>query len=104
MKKLMGLGLVACLALVIAAGCSKPTTETGQKTCPVMGKDVNVKIFTEYQGRKIYFCCEECKAEFAKNPKKYVKIVDAELKQIAKDKAAAEAAKAVATPAPAKKK
>jgi len=98
MRKTISLAVVACVAFGLLAGCAKPVTETGQKICPVMQKEVNVKIFTEYQGRKIYFCCEECKAEFAKDPKKYVKIVDAELKA----NAAAEAAKAApAAPAPA---
>jgi YHS domain-containing protein len=99
MRKMILVTVVACVALGLLAGCAKPVTETGQKICPVMSKEVNVKIFSEYQGRKIYFCCEDCKAEFAKNPKKYVKIVDAELKAIA-----AEAAKAAApAPAPAPK-
>jgi len=104
MRKTIGMGLVACLAMVFMAGCSKPTTETGQKTCPVMNTPCDAKIFTEYEGRKIYFCSEACKVEFAKNPKKYVKIVDAELKKIAEEKAAAEAAKAApAETTPAKK-
>ncbi len=96
MKKVVSFALAACFVMLMAAGCSKPTTETGQKTCPVMGMPVNVKIFTEYEGRKIYFCTEKCKEEFAKDPKKYVKIVDAELAKIAAEKAAAEKASAEA--------
>ena len=107
MRKMIGMVLVACLAFVFVAGCAKPVTETGQKICPVCSKEVSVKVFTEYKGKKIYFCCDTCKAEFDKNPAKNVKIVDAELKAIAAEKAAAEKAaaeKAAAEQAAAEKK
>ena len=102
MKKLISVGVAVLVSFVLVAGCGKAKTETGQVKCPVMGDPVNVKIFTEYEGKKIYFCMESCKADFAKNPKKYVKIVNAELKKIADEKAAAEKAAAEKS-APAKK-
>ena len=43
-----------------------------QTICPVMGGPVNKDIFVEYQGKKVYFCCEQCKADFEKNPEKYL--------------------------------
>lgn len=87
-KAVCSLGVVVCLALFMAMGCSKPTTETGQKTCPVVAGEANPKIFVEHEGRKIYFCSESCKEEFAKDSKKYVAIVDKELKKIAEEVAA----------------
>jgi len=97
MKKLISVGVAVLVSFVLVAGCGKAKTETGQVTCPVMSAPVNVKIFTEYEGKKIYFCCEECKAKFAesaKASKKYAKVVDVELKKIAAEKAAAEKAAA----------
>jgi YHS domain-containing protein len=43
-----------------------------QTTCPVMGGAVDKSVFVEYKGKKVYFCCPECKAEFEKEPEKYV--------------------------------
>lgn len=43
-----------------------------QKTCPVMGNPINKEIFTDYKGKKVYFCCAGCKPEFEKNPEKYL--------------------------------
>jgi len=43
-----------------------------QTICPVMGGPVNKDIFVEYQGKKVYFCCPSCKADFEKNPEKYL--------------------------------
>ena len=43
-----------------------------QTTCPVMGGAINKNIFTEYKGKKVYFCCLECKGKFEKEPEKYI--------------------------------
>lgn len=43
-----------------------------QTTCPVMGGAVNKDIFTEYQGKKVYFCCPACKGQFEADPQKYL--------------------------------
>ncbi len=86
-------------SLLLAAGCGggapaggdthsqgvsaaeKPSShEIAQKTCPVMGNPINPDIYVDYKGRRIYFCCKACISAFKKNPEKYLKVVDAELK------------------------
>ncbi len=48
-------------------------TKTAEQTlCPVMGGKINKDIFTEYKGKKVYFCCPACKPKFEKDPEKYV--------------------------------
>ncbi len=41
--------------------------------CPVM-PDMKAEpdIFTDYEGKRVYFCCRNCKAAFGKNPEKYL--------------------------------
>lgn len=53
---------------------NEPQADAGteQTICPVMGGKINKEIFTEYQGKKVYFCCPACKPEFEKNPEKYI--------------------------------
>ena len=43
-----------------------------QTTCPVMGGAINKAIFTEYKGKKVYFCCSLCKEKFEAEPDKYI--------------------------------
>ena len=43
-----------------------------QTTCPVMGGAINKGVFTEYKGKKVYFCCPGCKPKFEANPEKYL--------------------------------
>lgn len=43
-----------------------------QTTCPVMGGAINKELFTEYQGKKVYFCCDGCKEKFLADPEKYL--------------------------------
>jgi YHS domain-containing protein len=39
--------------------------------CPVSGQPANKEIFSVYKGQKVYFCCNNCKAAFDKDPEKY---------------------------------
>jgi len=42
-----------------------------QVTCPLSGKPVDVKQFTDKGGEKVYFCCEHCKEGYEKDPAKH---------------------------------
>jgi len=44
-----------------------------QTNCPVMGGTINKEHFTDYEGKRVYFCCPACIPEFKKDPAKYVK-------------------------------
>ena len=57
-----------------AAETGEPVLTAGadQTTCPVMGGAINKDIFTEYKGKKVYFCCPGCQPEFDKDPEKYI--------------------------------
>ena len=76
---------VVMLAVVLGAvglfamGCKKtepPETapaaagqpEIAQKICPVMGGPLDPNIYTDYNGRRIYFCCASCPKAFEKDP------------------------------------
>lgn len=54
---------------IVTAPSSAPAAE--QTICPVMGGAVDKDIYTEYQGKKVYFCCKQCKGDFEKSPEKY---------------------------------
>ena len=44
-----------------------------QVNCPVMGGKTDKNVYTDYQGKRIYFCCSGCIADFKKDPDKYLK-------------------------------
>jgi YHS domain-containing protein len=55
------------------AGGDKLVSAIEQKTCPVMvGNPINKDLFTEYKGKKVYFCCPACKPKFEADPEKYL--------------------------------
>lgn len=59
----------AFLLLSMAAGAYA----AAQTTCPVMGGTiVNKKLYADYKGERVYFCCMACPAQFAKDPEKYI--------------------------------
>ena len=44
-----------------------------QTECPVMvGNEIDPNFSTVYQGRRIYFCCQFCRAAFEQEPEKYL--------------------------------
>lgn len=49
-----------------------------QAYCPVMGGEINKSIFTDMDGKRIYFCCSNCIGEFKKEPEKYLKKLEAQ--------------------------
>ncbi len=73
------------IGLVTFVGCKKKTepvetTKIEQKAeaaieqtvCPVMAAPIDKNYYTEYNGKKVYFCCPGCKEQFLKNPEKYI--------------------------------
>lgn len=69
------LGLVFCGYAMAAqdAGKGKPQT-----ICPVEGGKINKSVYTDYEGKRIYFCCSHCIDEFKKDPQKYLKKMEDE--------------------------
>lgn len=78
--------LIVIAGFITLVGCekkTKPTAEVAQQTeqtaateqtvCPVMaGNPIDKNIFVEYKGKKVYFCCKGCVADFNKDPEKYI--------------------------------
>lgn len=51
--------------------------ENIQTTCPVSGKELKEKmVFTDYEGRRVYFFCEDCIPKFEKDPQKFLTALD----------------------------
>jgi YHS domain-containing protein len=55
----------------------KKTAETmaasmEQTVCPVTGDKIDKNVFVDYKGKKVYFCCADCKAKFEAEPEKYL--------------------------------
>jgi YHS domain-containing protein len=74
------LSALLIIGFVFADGCEKksapapsPSAAAVEQTiCPVMGGPINKDIFVEYEGKKVYFCCAQCKGQFEKEPQKYL--------------------------------
>ena len=56
----------------VAVSASDVEAAKAQKVCPVMGGEPNPAIYTDYKGKRVYFCCAGCKPQFEKEPEKYI--------------------------------
>jgi YHS domain-containing protein len=78
-------GMILTAALVALAPASRAddtnTVSTAKpdllKTCPVsgdkLGADMGKPFVFVYQGQEVKLCCPMCKADFDKDPQKYLK-------------------------------
>jgi len=84
-KAAIAAAAVVIIGLLLFTGCKKksesdvsavpqaPTAaQIEQTTCPVMAGPVNKDFYTEYKGKKVYFCCAGCKEKFEQDPEKYI--------------------------------
>ena len=79
--------LVAGL-LVTSPGCKKgkksdqaPTTKTAlvtkaQTTCPIDDEQIDKDIYGDYEGKRVYFCCSDCRDVFNDDPTSYVQEIE----------------------------
>jgi len=71
----ISLRLATLLAVISTLIVSKGIlAETTNSTCPALvGEKVDENIFTDYHGKRVYFCCNKCRREFISAPEKYIK-------------------------------
>lgn len=50
--------------------------ENIQTVCPVSGEPINKDVSTYYEGRTVYFCCQNCVEPFEKDPQAYLSKLD----------------------------
>lgn len=85
--------ILALLLLLPATAALAKDAEPVNKTCPVMvGEEVDPDLHVDYQGKRVWFCCESCVEDFQEDPEAYL----ANLPQFSGDEKAAAAAAAAA--------
>ena len=70
---LMMLPVLAGAMPVVDDGDEKKEGEKSQTLCPVTGKEMNRRVFMDYNDKRIYFCSPECIEEFKKDPRGYIR-------------------------------
>lgn len=68
----------ASLAFAATAAFADDTN----KLCPIMVEDeIDEEEFSEFEGKKVFFCCATCKKSFDANPKYIIKVAGDSLPQ-----------------------
>lgn len=70
--------LISLVVLALAGGPLLAADPKPQTLCPVLGGNIDKKVYVDYKGKRIYFCCKGCDAEFKKDPEKYLKKIEAQ--------------------------
>lgn len=72
MITILGLLLITVLISGFALAEKPEKAEPNQTLCPVMGSEINKEVYTDHNGKRIYFCCAGCVSEFKSDPDKYL--------------------------------
>ena len=70
--KIIVTALLALSLLAPATGFASQD-QLKQSACPIMGGPPNKNMYTDYKGKRIYFCCPPCIDAFKQDPEKYLK-------------------------------
>ena len=66
-------GMAAMLLAAMAAATEPASAPQANTVCPVMaGNAVDRDVHVDYRGKRVYFCCADCKAAFLAEPAKYL--------------------------------
>ena len=80
-KILLGLSLIVLFvnSSVMAQDMGKEVElKPNQTKCPVMGGEISKEVFTDHNGKRVYFCCPGCDATFKQDPEKYLEKMEKE--------------------------
>lgn len=71
--QILAAGLVALGTFILPAVADEASRVVEQTTCPVMlGNKVDPSIYVDYEGKRVFFCCDVCKDTFEQDPNKYL--------------------------------
>lgn len=72
-SRLVGVVLVAASSVLAAGERADNRPPIANATCPVKtGEPISADQFVEFQGRRVFFCCENCRGKFQRDPEAYV--------------------------------
>ena len=60
--------MLAMTVAVITVGSSYAAEMKEQTVCPVSGKPIDKSVYSDHDGKRVYFCCTDCQKQFEKNP------------------------------------
>ncbi len=81
MKRLfsvIAVSLVLALTAAPALAVDQAAQGKAQTTCPVLAGKIDKSVYEDYQGKRVYFCCDACKKDFLKDPAGYIKKLEDE--------------------------
>lgn len=62
----------------LAAGAGAGLPPGANTMCPVLTDEpVDPEIWVDYQGRRVYLCCQRCRKQFLENPEQYLAALEA---------------------------
>jgi YHS domain-containing protein len=69
---LCGVALVIACAAACGGFAQAADATREQTLCPVMGREIDKDLYVDYEGKRVYLCCQSCVETFKNDPEKYM--------------------------------
>jgi len=53
-------------------GAAPMQAKVPQTLCPITNEKIDLKVYTDYGGKRVYFCCKNCIEKFRRDPAKAI--------------------------------
>jgi len=70
MKALSYILLIFAVAVLTASPTLAADKAKTQTVCPMSGKPIDKEVYVDQEGKRVYFCCQDCVKEFKADPAK----------------------------------
>ena len=65
------LGVMAVLSTALLSqnkGPAQNQAKVGQTLCPITNEKIDLNVYTDHGGKRVYFCCKDCVLKFKQDP------------------------------------
>ena len=70
--------LAIAVSVMTAVSDTFAIEKMAQTVCPMSGKPIEKSVYSDHDGKRVYFCCPDCEEAFKKDPEKYIKKLEKE--------------------------
>jgi len=71
MRILGAIGVIAVLSTAIYSHtktAAQNQVKVGQTLCPITNEKIDLKVYADHGGKRVYFCCKNCIDKFKQDP------------------------------------
>lgn len=73
------IGIMAVLSTALLSQNKGPTqnqAKVGQTLCPITNEKIDLNVYADQSGKRVYFCCKKCIEKFRQDPAEIIRVME----------------------------